>query len=72
MKENEQYILYKYIKSENSIFATMVLRMMDTEEFLDNYYGSLKLVCKLFPEIEVNELEKELDKIFILKYYEQR
>ena len=70
MKDNEQYILYKNIKSENSIFATMVLRMMDTEEFLDNYYGALNLVCKLFPEIEVKELEKELNKIFILKYYE--
>ena len=62
MKENEQYILYKYIQSEKSIFATMVLRMMDTDEFSNNYCGALKLVCELFPEIDVNELEKELDK----------
>lgn len=62
MKENEQYILYKYIQSEKSIFATMVFRMMDTDVFSNNYCGALKLVCELFPEIDVNELEKELDK----------
>ena len=47
---------------EKSIFATMVLRMMDTEKFANNYCGSLSFVCEVFPEIDADELEKELDK----------
>ena len=62
MKEKQMDILNKYINSEKSIFATMVLRMMDTEKFSNNYCESLGLVCELFPEINVVELEKELDK----------
>lgn len=45
-----------------SIYCSMVLRLMDTEKFANNYCGSLSLVCELFPEINVAELEKELDK----------
>ena len=62
MKEKERVILYEYINSEKSIFATMVLRLMETERFSNDYCGSLKLVCELFPEINVVDLEKELDK----------
>ena len=62
MKENEMYILYNYINSEKSIFATMVLRLMDTELCSNDYYKSLDLVLNLFPEIDGNKLEKELDK----------
>lgn len=62
MKEKQMDILYKYINSEKSIFATMVLRMMDTEKFSNNYCESLSLVCELFPEIDREELENELDK----------
>lgn len=62
MKEKEMVILYEYINSEKSIFCTMVLRLMETEKYGNNYCGSLGLVCELFPEIDVVELEKELDK----------
>jgi len=62
MKEKQMDILYKYIQSEKSIFATMVLRLMETEKFSNNYCESLSLVSGLFPEINVVELEKELDK----------
>lgn len=62
MKEKEMVILYEYINSEKSIFCTMVLRLMETEKYGNNYCGSLSLVCELFPEIDVVELEKELDK----------
>lgn len=61
MKNKEMSILYNYINSERSIFATMVLRLMETEKFLNNYRESLKIVYELFPEIDPNELEKELD-----------
>ena len=62
MKEQERIILYEYINSEKSIFCTMVLRLMETEKFSNDYCGSLRLVCELFPEINVVDLEKELDK----------
>lgn len=51
-----------YIDGKKSIFAAMVLRLMDTEEYSNNYCGAFDLVRKLFPELNVNELEKELDK----------
>lgn len=47
---------------EKSIYCIMVLRMMDTEKFANNYSGALNFVCELFPEIDSDELEKELDK----------
>lgn len=44
-----------------SIPCTMVLRLMDTEEYSNNYSGALAFVLKIFPEVNRNELEKELD-----------
>ena len=55
-------ILYNYIHSERSIFATMVLRLMETEKFANDYSTSLKLVCELFPEINIVDLERELNR----------
>ena len=40
----------------------MVLRLMDTEEYSNNYCRSFALVLELFPEENRKELEKELDK----------
>ena len=48
-----------------SIPCTMVLRLMDTEEYCNNYCRALDLVLKLFPEIDRAKLEKELDQLFI-------
>ena len=62
MKNNEMDILYNYIHSERSIFATMVLRLMETEKFANDYSTSLKLICELFPEINIVDLERELDR----------
>ena len=45
-----------------SIPCTMVLRLMDTDEYANNYCKALALVLELFPEIDRAELEKELDK----------
>lgn len=47
--------------SVKSIPCTMVLRLMDTEEYGGDYCGALNLVLELFPEIDRAELEKELD-----------
>lgn len=44
-----------------SIPCTMVLRLMDTEEYGCDYCGALNLVLELFPKIDRAELEKELD-----------
>ena len=48
--------------SIKSIPCTMVLRLMDTDEYANNYCKALALVLELFPEIDRAELEKELDK----------
>lgn len=45
-----------------SLPCAMVLRLMDTEEFSCNYCGALNLVAKIFPKINVQELERELDR----------
>ena len=50
------------LKDTKSIFCSMVLRLMDTEEYNNNYCKSLDLVLKLFPEIDGELLEKELDR----------
>lgn len=50
------------IDGKKSIFATMVLRLMDTDEYSNNYYQALSIVLELFPEINREKLEKELDK----------
>lgn len=51
-----------YIDGKKSIFAAMVLRLMDTEEYGNNYCRALSLVAELFPELDTDRLEKELDK----------
>lgn len=40
----------------------MVLRLMDTEEYGNNYCRALSLVAELFPELDTDILKKELDK----------
>lgn len=45
-----------------SIPCYMVLSLMDTDEYSENYCRSLNLVLTLFPEVDRAELEKELDK----------
>lgn len=45
-----------------SIPCTMVLRLMDTEEYSGNYCRALALVLELFPEVDRVKLETELDK----------
>ena len=40
-----------------SVWCTMVLRLMDTEEYSNNYCRSLALVLELFPEVNRKELE---------------
>ena len=49
------------LKDGKSIFCSMVLRLMDTEEYSCNYCKSIDLVLELFPEVEREKLEKELD-----------
>lgn len=68
MKEQEYRITYSLQNNERmridgrkSIFAAMVLRLMDTEEYSNNYCKALALVLELFPQIDREELEKELD-----------
>lgn len=51
-----------YIDGEKSIFAAMVLRLMDTDEYANNYCRALSLVTELFPELDTDRMEKELDK----------
>lgn len=51
-----------YIDGKKSIFAAMVLRLMDTEEYGNNYCRALSLVAELFPELDTDILKKELDK----------
>lgn len=62
--DKRNLLAYK-IESGNhykSIPCTMVLRLMDTDEYVNNYCKALALVLELFPEIDRAELEKELDK----------
>lgn len=49
------------LKDGKSIFCSMVLRLMDTEEYSCNYCKSIDLILELFPEVEREKLEKELD-----------
>lgn len=62
--DKRNLLAYK-IESGNhykSIPCMMVLRLMDTAEYSENYCRALDLVLELFPEINRAELEKELDK----------
>lgn len=45
-------VLNRTFKQEKSIFCSMVLRLMDTENYANNYCDSLSLVLELFPEID--------------------
>ena len=42
----------------------MVLRLMDTEEYANDYCNALNLVLELFPEVDRRKLEKELNKYY--------
>lgn len=55
-------VLKESFRSSKSIFCSMVLRLMDTEEYGCNYCRSLDLVLTLFPEVDRKLLEYELDK----------
>lgn len=44
--------------SRKEYFCSMVLRLMDTENYANNYCDSLSLVLELFPEIDREKLEK--------------
>lgn len=62
---DERSLLSYKIENGNhhkSIPCTMVLRLMDTEEYSNNYCSALDIVLKIFPEVNRAELEKELDK----------
>ena len=50
------------LRQEKSIFCSMVLRLMDTAEFSNDYCNALNLVLELFPEVDREKLEKELNK----------
>ena len=51
------------LRQEKSIFCSMVLRLMDTAEFSNDYCNALNLVLELFPEVDREKLEKELNAI---------
>lgn len=60
--DSRNLLRYKLSENRKSIPCAMVLRLMDTELCSNNYCKSLGLVLELFPEIDREELEKELDK----------
>lgn len=55
-------VLNSSFRKGKSIFCSMVLRLMDTAEYANDYCNSLNLVLGLFPEVDREKLEKELDK----------
>ncbi|UBD14985.1 hypothetical protein [Bacteroides salyersiae] len=55
-------VLNRGFGQEKSIFCSMVLRLMDTAEFSNDYCNALNLVLELFPEVDRGKLEKELNK----------
>lgn len=62
--DKRNLLRYKIESGNNykSLPCTMVLRLMDTTEFSGNYCKSLEIVLNAFPEVDREELEKELDK----------
>lgn len=48
--------------SGKSDACIMVLELMDTDEYGNNYCGALDAILTAFPEVSRDELEKELDK----------
>lgn len=61
IKLSKSALIYN-LKDEKSIFCSMVLRLMDTQEYSCNYCKSINLVLELFPEVDREQLEGELDK----------
>lgn len=49
-------------KSGKSDYCIMVLELMDTEEYSNDYCGALDAVCSAFPYVSRTELEVELNK----------
>lgn len=62
VKELSEKALNRELSNGKSIWCTMVLRLMDTEDYGNNYCASLSLVLDMFPEVNREELEKELAK----------
>lgn len=60
--DSRNLLRYKLSEKGKSVPCAMVLRLMDTEEYSNDYCRSLDLVLELFPEVDRGELEKELDK----------
>lgn len=58
-KDYDMNIHGKVMKSDA---AYMVLELMDTEEFGNNYCASLNYVTNTFPEIDIDELDVELNR----------
>lgn len=52
----------KYGKHPASDPALMVLMLMDTEAYANNFCSSLQKVLTAFPEVNREELETELNK----------
>lgn len=67
-KEKLEQIYNSAIKWENirksgkSKACILVLELMDTEEYGNNYCASLECVLANYPEVDKVALEKELDK----------
>lgn len=55
-------VLSRDFRQKKSIFCSMVLRLMDTEKYANDYCNALDLVLELFPEVDRGKLEKELNK----------
>ena len=55
-------VLHRTFKQGKSSFCSMVLRLMEREKYANYYCDSLSLVLEIFPEIDREKLEKELDK----------
>ena len=55
-------VLNRTFKQKRVFFVQWCYRLMDTENYANNYCDSLSLVLELFPEIDREKLEKELDK----------
>lgn len=60
--EQVQSVKIESVGRRKSLPCTLVLRLMDTEEYSCDYCKSLSLVLALFPETDQAELEKELDR----------
>lgn len=55
-------LLSRPLTQKKSLFCSMVLRLMDTEKYANNYCRAFALVCELFPEVDADKLSEELDK----------